>query len=303
MYSYRHIFHAGNHADVFKHIILIELLEYMCKKDNGFTYIDTHAASGWYPIFNKNDSINKESKSGIELLMQAKFNPPESIKKYLALVENCKLFGLNGYPGSPFIALHYLREQDQIQLCEGHPAEIQILRNNLIQKKKEQRQHSFHYKRPVILQTDSFFFLKSVLPPQKKRGIIFIDPSYENKLDYNNLQISLLDGIKRFSSGIFAVWYPLIDRSDALTLPVQLAKIFEPNWIHATINIKNPTEKRTKFKQTPLQIQKSSFYGSGIIIKNPPYTLEKKLREILPYLVRILGQDNQAGFSIESNQH
>lgn len=312
MFSYRHIFHAGNHADVLKHIILIDLLDHLLKKNKSFIYIDTHAGAGSYPLQNLKSNINKETKNGIEILLNSTSPKPDLIEKYLEIIKIYWTSKNSSYPGSPLIALEKLRPQDRINLCEWHPSDAKILKTNPDCKNISHQKNI----KISVSQENGFQFLKSLLPPKQKRGLILIDPSYEDKSDYKNIENTLLEGLRRFATGIFAIWYPLIARKEAYFLPFRLASISPSSWIHVTLNIKaTPTGCSTpKIFEEPVLYQDlgtnnqkkqksvySSFYGSGMFIINPPYTLKKNLEKTLPYLSKILAQDQKAGFFIEEN--
>lgn len=310
MFSYRHVFHAGNHADVLKHIILVELLNYMRKKDKGFSYIDTHAGAGLYPITSIDSTLNssREFENGIKLLIESTSTKPKLVGKYLKLINAYWFKKKPSYPGSPFIAWQFLRSQDSLEMCEWHPSEVEILKNNFSKKTISPSNI-----KTSITRQNGFTFLKKTLPPKQKRALIFIDPSYEDKSDYKSLETTLLDGIRRFSTGVFAIWYPLIARHDAYQLPYKLTSFCQHlKWLHLTLNTKiSPTgyiipklTNRQFHRKNSSKMnvnQKSSLYGSGMLIINPPYTLEQKLQSTLPYLVKVLAQDKHAGFTLEKH--
>ena len=170
------------------------------------------------------------------------------------------------YPGSPFILASLLRPQDRLKLFELHPKEIDILRQNIAQLKQA--------KQIDIYAEDSFSRLKGLLPPPSRRGLVLIDPSYEDKQDYRNLEITMEEALRRFATGCYAIWYPAISRRESAELPERMKRIATANkrsWLHAELRVENaPGERRLQ--------------ASGMFIINPPWTLEKHLAEALPIL-------------------
>ena len=286
MFSYRHAFHAGSHADILKHLTLVHLVQYLQEKPSALTIIDTHAGAGIYSLKDGFAVVSKEATSGILRLL--KFieagNPiAESINQYLALIKAENKDGeLDTYPGSPFILAHLLRPQDRLKLFELHPKEIDILRHNV----GELRQA----KQIDIYAENSFTRLKGLLPPPSRRGLVLIDPSYEDKQDYRYLEVAMEEALQRFATGCYAIWYPIISRRESAGLPDRLKKIatsHKRSWLHTELRIENaPGERRLQ--------------ASGMFIINPPWTLEKHLAEALPTLTKALGIDSGAQFLLKS---
>jgi len=286
MFSYRHAFHAGSHADILKHLTLVHLVEYLQEKPGALTIIDTHAGAGIYSLKDGFAVISKEAEGGILRLL--KFieagNPtPQSVKKYLALVQAENMGNeLASYPGSPFILARLLRPQDRLKLFELHPKEIDILRHNV----RELTQA----KQIDVYAEDSFARLKGLLPPPSRRGLVLIDPSYEDKQDYRYLEVAMEEALQRFATGCYAIWYPILSRRESAGLPDRLKKIaasHKRSWLHTELRIENaPGERRLQ--------------ASGIFIINPPWTLEKHLAEALPTLTKALGIDSDAQFLLKS---
>ena len=286
MFSYRHAFHAGSHADILKHLTLIHLVEYLQEKPGALTIVDTHAGAGIYSLKDGFAAVSKEAEGGIFRLL--KFieagNPTaESIRKYLEFVqaENIRDELIN-YPGSPFILARLLRPQDRLKLFELHPKEIDILRHNVGELNQA--------KQIDVYAADSFSRLKGLLPPPSRRGLVLIDPSYEDKQDYRYLEVAMEEALHRFATGCYAIWYPILSRRESAALPDRMKKIaasHKRSWLHTELRVENaPGERRLQ--------------ASGMFIINPPWTLEKHLSEALPVLTKALGVDGGAQFLLKS---
>ena len=204
MLSYRHAFHAGNHADVLKHFIEVQLLRYLAQKDKPFWYIDTHAGAGCYALDSGYATQNAEYESGIARLWE-RDDLPAPLAEYVALVKRINPDGqMKLYPGSPLVALELLREQDRMRLFELHPTDSEILQQNFAGHGTQ-----------VLMQTaDGFGALKALLPPPPRRALVLIDPPYEDKQDYQRVVSALREGLKRFANGVYAVWYPQLQRAE-----------------------------------------------------------------------------------------
>ena len=285
MFSYRHAFHAGSHADILKHLVLIHLVEYLQEKPGALTIVDTHAGAGIYSLVDGFASVSKEADQGIYRLAQfAQTNTlSPGINNYL----NCIRAENTGddfsiYPGSPFILARLLRPQDRLKLFELHPKEIDILRHNISELKQS--------KQIDIYAEDSFARLKGLMPPPSRRGLVLIDPSYEDKQDYRYLEIAMEEALHRFATGCYAIWYPCLSRRESAALPDHMKKIaaaHKRSWLHVELRVENaPKERRLQ--------------ASGMFIMNPPWTLEKQLAESLPILIKALGQNSGAGFILKS---
>ena len=286
MFSYRHAFHAGSHADILKHITLIQLVQYLQEKPGALTIVDTHAGAGIYSLEDGFAAVSKEAEGGIFRLrdfVETGNSIPESIQQYLDRIQAENLAGgMKFYPGSPFILAGLLRPQDRLKLFELHPKEIDILRQNVAQLKQA--------KQIDIYAEDSFSRLKGLLPPPSRRGLVLIDPSYEDKQDYRNLEIAIEEALRRFATGCYATWYPVISRRESAELSERMKRIATANkrsWLHAELRVENaPGERRLQ--------------ASGMFIINPPWTLEKHLAEAMPVLVKALGLDGGAKLILES---
>jgi len=286
MLSYRHAFHAGNHADVLKHLIEIQLLRYLAQKDKPFWFIDTHAGAGGYSLDSGYAAQNTEYETGIALLWDRDVLP-EPLADYVALVKNFNPDGqLKLYPGSPLIALELLRKQDKMRLFELHPADSEILQQNF----------SGHGSQVMIQIADGFDALKALLPPPPRRALVLIDPPYEDKQDYQRVISALRDGLKRFATGIYAVWYPLLQRTEALYLPEQFKRLPVKSWLNVSLRVRTPS------------LDGFGMYGSGVFIINPPWLLHGVLQQVLPYLVDVLGaqlpgQNGEGSFVLEFEEN
>lgn len=292
MLSYRHAFHAGNHADVLKHTVLIQLLRYLGQKDAAYMYIDTHAGAGVYELDTGYAAKSAEYETGIARLWERKDLPP-ALGEYLQLVKEMNPSGkMRYYPGSPYCAEKVLREQDRIRLFELHPSDGKILEDNFRKLEAHaaaQGQRSgARGKRVMIQKGDGFTGLKALLPPPSRRGLVLIDPPYEVKDDYRKVKETLDDALKRFATGTYAVWYPVLQRMESRQLPDKLKRLPANGWLNVTLSISGPAPDGFGLR------------SSGMFIINPPWTLEPMLRELMPYLVAALGTDDKAGFTLES---
>ncbi len=277
MLSYRHAFHAGNHADVLKHFIEVQLLGYLAQKDKPFWYIDTHAGAGCYALDSGYASQNAEFESGIARLWE-RDDLPVPLADYVALVKHFNPDGqLKLYPGSPLVALELLRGQDRMRLFELHPTDSEILQQNF----------AAHGSQVLIKTADGFDALKALLPPPPRRALVMIDPSYEVKQDYQRVAAALREGLKRFANGIYAVWYPQLQRAESRQLPDQLRRLPVKSWLHVALSVHIPSGDGV------------GMHGSGMFILNPPWVLHEVLQQVMPYLVKVLGQDSGSAFTLE----
>jgi 23S rRNA (adenine2030-N6)-methyltransferase len=277
MLSYRHAFHAGNHADVLKHAVVVQLLHYLNRKDKSYWYIDTHAGAGVYSLLDGYAAKTAESGTGIGKLWDAD-DLPAALGDYLDEVHALNDDGtLRYYPGSPYLAWRLMREQDRMRLFELHTTEIDVLRHNFRDAGR----------RAMIYAGDGFEGIKALLPPPPRRALVLIDPSYEDKRDYARALSCVEEALKRFATGCYAVWYPQVSRPESQKSPDHLKRLQPNNWLHLTLTVSRPPADGY------------GLFGSGMFILNPPYTLVDSMREALPYLVEALGQDDGASFSIE----
>ena len=278
MLAYRHAFHAGNHADVLKHITLTLVLRYMNQKDKSYRLIDTHAGAGGYSLEGQYAQKKGEYLQGVARLWDR--DPaelPEAVADYMARVREFNPEGqLEQYPGSPAFAKMLLRAQDQLRLYELHPTDHRILEAFLGSVKGAE-----------VKDTDGFDGLKSQVPPSSRRAVVLMDPSYEGHGDYSKVIASLREAIARFPEGVYMVWYPQVSKLEAAQLPRRLEGLAPKGWLHARLTVQVPDS------------QGYGLAGSGMFILNPPYTLHDQLLAVLPYLTEVLGQYDGANYLLE----
>jgi len=291
MLSYRHAFHAGNHADVLKHFVQLQLHEYMNQKDTAYTYIDTHSGAGVYALDGGYASKNAEYDTGIGPLWE-RTDLPKPLAEYVDLVKAMNPSGkMRYYPGSPYCADQLMREQDRLRLFELHPADSKILADNF--RKVEAHlaaqgvRPSARGKRVIIERGDGFHGLKALLPPPSRRALVLIDPPYEDKQDYRKVRDTLEDALGRFPTGTYAIWYPLLQRMESRQFADKLKRLPAKEWLNVTLTVSTPGPDGF------------GLHSSGMFILNPPYTLEPTLRQVMPYLAEVLGKDAGATFAIE----
>ncbi|HQN64365.1 MAG TPA: 23S rRNA (adenine(2030)-N(6))-methyltransferase RlmJ [Methylophilus sp.] len=276
MLSYRHAFHAGNHADVLKHFVLTQVLDYFNQKDKPYWVIDTHAGAGLYQLDAGFAAQNAEWVNGIAKLQQAQ-HLPTALQQFLHTFQKaCPQAAQNLYPGSPFFARALLREQDKLRLFELHPADYKILLENFAGEGRQVK----------IEMQNGFEGIKACLPPPTKRAVVLIDPPYELKEDYRHVAKCLQDCLKRFATGTYLVWYPLLQRAEPLQMVEALKKLCPNNWLNVTLSIKAPSKDGF------------GMYGSGMFIINPPWSFPKMLQETMPVLRDLLALDEVANFTL-----
>ena len=292
MFSDRHAFHAGNHADVLKHLVQVAVLRHMVQKDTAFSVIDTHAGAGVYRLDQEQALTSSEYLEGVAKVAAASDSAPELVAHYLNAVAALNPDGtLRHYPGSPWITVQHLREQDRLKLIEVHPTDARLLDRNVAELQRG--------KQVEVLRRNGFEGVKALLPPPSRRGVVLIDPSYELKTDYADVLATVTEGLRRFATGTFVVWYPVIARPEAHALPRKLKALAQqlgkPS-LHATLSVGSeaatPTRAAVQGK-TPLR-------ASGMFLINPPHTLKAGLKEALPWLEQVLGQGRGQGHTLES---
>lgn len=282
MLSYRHAFHAGNHADVLKHLVLVQLLRYLGQKDKPYWIVDTHAGAGCYALDKGHAAKNAEYADGVARLWSRTDLPPAAAD-YVDAVRACNRDGkLQRYPGSPYIAMQLMRAQDRLRLFELHGTDNRLLRENF------SRDYPGDAHRVAIGQADGFLELKAVLPPPPRRALILMDPAYEDKRDYLRVVMATKEGLARFATGTFAVWYPQLDRGDARQLPEKLRKLAD-DWLDVRLTVGQPAARGF------------GMFGSGMFVVNPPYTLAQTLRDTLPFLRDALALDGGACYLVETS--
>jgi 23S rRNA (adenine2030-N6)-methyltransferase len=278
MLSYRHAFHAGNHADVLKHAVVVQLLRYLGQKEKPYWYVDTHAGAGVYSLAEGYAAKTAEFETGIGKLWH-RTDLPAAVANYVEQVSALNPDGqMRFYPGSPYLAWRLMRPQDRVRLFELHTTEIEILRHNFRDAGR----------RAMLYAGDGFDGIKALLPPPPRRALVLIDPSFEDKRDYARTLTCVEESLKRFATGVYAIWYPQVVRGESQRFPEQLKRLQPTNWLHVTLTVSHPPADGF------------GLYGSGMFILNPPHTLAAAMKEALPYLVDVLGQDDAAQYKVES---
>jgi len=274
MLGYRHGYHAGNHGDVLKHWVLVLCLEHLKQKDKPFCYIDTHAGSGMYSLTSPYARKTGEAKGGIAKLWQAS-KWPAAMGTYRDVVASFNKGKLVRYPGSPAIAAALTRDDDRLRLIEMHGSDLSTLQKQFARDR-----------RINVMEGDGFVDVKGLLPPATRRGVVLMDPSYEIKSDYSKVIKSINEGLKRFATGQYLIWYPLINSVAAQRFSEQLQKLPCDAWLDVQLAVSRPPEGH-------------GMYGSGMFVVNPPWTLREQLEGSLPELTTLLAQDDAADWSIQ----
>jgi len=278
MLSYRHAFHAGNHADVLKHYVFSLVLDYFNQKYKPYWVIDTHAGAGMYALKSEFAQKNAEFETGIVRLLSA-HNLPDSLASFVKIIQSLNNHNaLELYPGSPKIAEHFLRADDKLRLFELHPSDCKLLIENFAGKGKQTK----------IEMQDGFNSIKACLPPPTKRALVLIDPSYELKTDYTRVVDCIKDSLKRFATGTYIIWYPLLQRPEPEELVIALKKMGVQDWLNVNLTVQNKS------------IEGFGMHGSGVFIINPPWTLDTQLQASMPILTQLLAQDDSASYQLSS---
>lgn len=280
--NYRHLYHAGSFADAFKHIVLVSLLQALQQKATPFCFIDTHAGIGCYDLKAKEARKAHEYTTGIERIVnQSKKAPPE-VQAYLAAVQSINSDVCVGvdqnvprfYPGSPLIARHLLRTQDKMILSELHPQDVQTLKNEF----RGDKQVAVH-------EMDGYLALKAFLPPKEKRGLVLIDPPYEQNDEITRIYKNLKIALERWPTGMYAIWYPIKEKRLAQNLQHKLALLGIDKVLIAELSIYP--------EDVPIALN-----GSGMVIINPPWQLDVRLKILLPWLWEVLAPEKTGGFRV-----
>lgn len=298
MFSYRHAYHAGNHADVLKHLGLIATLRHLTLKDGGLLLVDTHAGAGSYRLDGEASRKSGEAAEGIVRLRAALSTADSAIAPaladYLEVLKDTANGGTRLYPGSPLI-LHALMRadgRDRLRLFELHPSDARALLA-LVQKLGAGR-------RVQATVQDGFESLKALLPPPpdgagSRRALVLIDPSYEIKSDYARVSSAVQDALRRFPTGVYMVWYPVIPRPEAHALPRRLRTLATQAgraWLHATLSIGHADGEARQAHP--------GLSASGLFVLNPPHTLATALRAALPQVSSALARGRGASWQVEA---
>lgn len=271
MLSYRHEFHAGNHADVIKHITVSLLMDYLKKKDKPFSYLDTHAGAGLYDFASERANQVGEYQLGIARLWAERAQWPQ-LASYFSCIEQMNPDGnLRYYPGSPELVRQQAREQDRLVLMELHNTEFEVLRQNM----RRDARVTLHHR-------DGFEGIVALTPPTPRRGLALIDPSYEQKSDYLAVVKSLEKAFKRWPIGIVAVWYPLLGReADYSHLLIEYCQRLHVPFMDIAMS-------------TRPQSETWGMHGSGMLIFNPPWQFDETMTALMPQLTQLLAEDARA---------
>ncbi|MBD8553035.1 23S rRNA (adenine(2030)-N(6))-methyltransferase RlmJ [Rhizobium sp. CFBP 8762] len=271
--NYRHIYHAGNFADVLKHAVLARIVTYMKQKDKAFRLLDTHAGIGLYDLASDEAQKTGEWQQGIGRLMDAQMpsQVAELLSPYLDCVRELNPDGgVTQYPGSPKLARMLFRPQDRLSAMELHPADHETL-HMLFDGDYQSR----------ITLLDGWLALGGHLPPKEKRGVVLVDPPFEIEGEFDRLVEGLKQGYRRFSTGTFCLWYPLKKAAPVADFHEKLKALDIPKMLCAELSVRSDRET-------------TGLTGSGLIIVNPPFTLKADLERLLPFLKERLAQDRFA---------
>jgi 23S rRNA (adenine2030-N6)-methyltransferase len=276
--NYRHAFHAGNFADVVKHTILTRILAYLMKKDAAFRVIDTHAGLGIYDLFGDQAEKTGEWQDGIGRLIHVKL--PEDVADllapYLGAVRAQNPDGsLRYYPGSPFITRHMLRSQDRLMAFELHPIDADRLKENFA--------GDFQTR---VTQLDAWDIFGTHLPPKEKRGLVLVDPPFEEKGEFSRMVASLEKGHKRWPGGTYAYWYPIKEPGEVDAYIKALKATGIPKILRLELTIRPPSEP-------------PRLHGTGMVVVNPPFVLEQEMRVLLPVLAELLSDEGRGRWSVD----
>jgi len=277
--NYRHAFHAGNFADVLKHVVLMMLVDHLKKKPAPFFYLDTHAGRGLYDLSEAQAQRSGEYKTGIGRLLEArKGSLSAETSAYVDLVRESAgkdHSAITAYPGSPLIVARMRRPGDRMVLVESQPKEAASLATVLGRKRLVS-----------VLDGDGYAALKAHLPPRENRGLVLIDPPYESDLEFDRVLAGLEIAHERWPTGTYCVWYPLTDRAGPLRFRHNLERSGIRRVLDVTLSVL-PTDAQVGMS------------GAGLVIINPPWLLDERLQELLPQLHRLLSPDGLGGTSVE----
>lgn len=299
--NYRHAYHAGNFADVLKHLIVSMCISHLKRKPAPFRVIDTHAGAGWYDLSGSEASRTGEWRAGIGRLMaavgetadgdRARLSENAAIAEYLAAVAACNAEhagrcavlpgtaadGKSGgesavrcYPGSPALIAHLMRENDRLFASELHREDYDSLANLMARDRRVKVSH-----------IDGWTALKSLLPPKERRGLVLIDPPFEAPGEFGRIAEGVRAGLKRFATGIYAIWYPIKDARAVAAFKRDLSELHRGNVVSVELFLEGRPEPGV-------------LYGCGVVVINPPFTLVPELQSILPPLARLLARGDGA---------
>ncbi|MDO8953979.1 MAG: 23S rRNA (adenine(2030)-N(6))-methyltransferase RlmJ [Gammaproteobacteria bacterium] len=275
--NYRHLYHAGNFCDVVKHCILVSLLQSFAEKDKPYCYIDTHAGTGLYDLESDESTKSGEWQEGIAKILAETSAIPQLVADYVACIRQCNYSDgpITQYPGSAYLAKQLMSFNDSIMLNELHPEDAHLLKNTFASDP-----------RIAIHQQDAYQILKALLPPAIKRGLILIDPPYEHPKEFEKIVAALPLALKRFSTGCYAIWYPIKDKRAVKKFLDHIKALNLPNVLDIQLNIL-PEDSRFQLN------------GTGMLIINPPWQVEQKLEPVLAWLWQKLSINGQGSYKLE----
>jgi 23S rRNA (adenine2030-N6)-methyltransferase len=274
--NYRHAFHAGNFADVLKHAVLARILVHLGDKSTAFRVIDTHAGAGLYDLSGPEAARTGEWRAGIGRLMAAKLDPAIAalLQPYIDAIAAVNAGDdLVRYPGSPLLALHLMRPQDRLLACELEPTAAAALDRTLARER-----------RAKVIDIDGWTALKAYIPPRERRGLVIVDPAYEAPDEFTRLAASFVDAHRKWPTGCYVLWYPIKSRGG----PDGLAKHLTRAGIAKVLRV-----ELLLMPQDPERLT-----GAGLIVVNPPWTIEAELKSLLPALVAVLGRTG-SGYTLD----
>ncbi len=272
--NYRHAFHAGNFADVVKHAVLARIIAHLKEKPAAFRVIDTHAGAGAYDLAGVEAGRTGEWRAGIGRLMAAQLAPPvrQLLEPYLDVVAANNPDGLKTYPGSPVLAQNWLRAQDRLVACEREPSAARSLAARL-------RGDT----RAKAVAIDGYTALNAYVPPKERRGLVLMDPPFEQPNEQDRIAQGLAGAHRKWPTGIYALWYPIKDTSEAERFARRLARLGIARMLRAELTLGGKGKERLR--------------GNGLILVNPPWTLENELAVLLPVLAGVLADTPGQGRS------
>lgn len=276
--NYRHAFHAGNFADVHKHAVLARILHYLREKPAAFRVIDSHAGAGLYDLSSPEAQRGGEWRDGIGRLMAASLAAPVAalLEPYLEVIGALNERGqLKTYPGSPALARAWLRPQDRLIACELEPQAASAL-----------ARHLRGDPRIKTIAIDGWNALSAYLPPKERRGLVLVDPPYERDNEFAQLANALALAHRKWATGVYMLWYPIKGRTQADALAKRLRRLGIAKLLRCELIV------------TPVS-DPSRLNGSGLIVVNPPWTLEKELGVLMPALADVLGRDGKGGYRLD----
>jgi 23S rRNA (adenine2030-N6)-methyltransferase len=274
--NYRHAFHAGNFADVVKHAVLVRILVHLKEKPAAFRVIDTHAGAGLYDLAGPEASRTGEWRDGIARLRAAHLDREVEalLAPYLDVVATFNPGELRSYPGSPAIARALLRPQDRLLACELEPDAAHALARQLARDE-----------RAKVIEIEGWTALAAYVPPKERRGLVVVDPAFEQPGEFVRLADGLAAAHGKWAGGVYLLWYPLKRRDERDAFMRRLKRLAIPKVLRAELAVAPPDDER--------------LHGSGLVVVNPPWTLERELAALLPALAAVLAREGKGGMRLD----